>query len=115
MTHDHGPAQGSATSRHRGRLALAFGLVLAFFGVELVVGIAANSLSLISDAGHMAADVVALGAALVATTIATRPDRSRRRSYGRYRAEVFASGLTVPSTTTVRTSMNCVASISITL
>lgn len=95
MTHDHGPAQGSATSRHRGRLALAFGLVLAFFGVELVVGIAANSLSLISDAGHMAADVVALGAALVATTIATRPDRSRRRSYGRYRAEVFASGLTV--------------------
>lgn len=93
MAHDHGSAHGSATSRHRGRLALAFGLVLAFFIVELIVGIASNSLSLISDAGHMAADVVALGAALVATTIATRPDRTGRRSYGRYRAEVFASGL----------------------
>jgi cobalt-zinc-cadmium efflux system protein len=43
----------------------------------------------------MAADVVALGAALVATRIATREDRSGRRTYGSYRAEVFASGLAV--------------------
>ena len=51
--------------------------------------------SLLSDAGHMAADVVALGAALVATRIATRPDTTGRRTYGSYRAEVFASGLAV--------------------
>jgi cobalt-zinc-cadmium efflux system protein len=43
----------------------------------------------------MAADVVALGAALIATRIATRPDRTGRRTYGSYRAEVFASGLAV--------------------
>ena len=43
----------------------------------------------------MAADVVALGAALVATRIATRPDRTGRRTFGSYRAEVFASGLAV--------------------
>ena len=43
----------------------------------------------------MAADVVALGAALVATKIATRPDGTGRRTYGSYRAEVFASGFTV--------------------
>jgi cobalt-zinc-cadmium efflux system protein len=43
----------------------------------------------------MAADVVALGAALVATRIATRKDTTGRRTYGSYRAEVFASGLTV--------------------
>jgi cobalt-zinc-cadmium efflux system protein len=55
----------------------------------------AGSLALLSDAGHMAADVVALGAALVATRIATRPDPTGRRSYGSYRAEVFASGLAV--------------------
>ena len=64
-------------------------------GVELAVGLATGSLALISDAGHMAADVVALGAALVATKIATRPDGTGRRTYGSYRAEVFASGLTV--------------------
>ena len=89
----HGHAH--AGSRHRWRLAVAFGLVAAFFGVELVVGVVSGSLALISDAGHMAADVVALGAALVATKIATRPDESGRRTYGSYRAEVFASGFTV--------------------
>ena len=89
--HGHGHAGG----RHRWRLAVAFGLVAAFFGVELVVGLVSGSLALISDAGHMAADVVALGAALVATKIATRPDGTGRRTYGSYRAEVFASGLTV--------------------
>ncbi|MBU2074931.1 MAG: cation diffusion facilitator family transporter [Actinobacteria bacterium] len=89
--HGHGHAGG----RHRWRLALAFGLVASFFVVELVVGLISGSLALISDAGHMAADVVALGAALVATKIATRPDVTGRRTYGSYRAEVFASGLTV--------------------
>ena len=89
--HGHGHAGG----RHRWRLALAFALVAGFFGVELVVGLVSGSMALISDAGHMAADVVALGAALVATKIATRPDGTGRRTYGSYRAEVFASGLTV--------------------
>lgn len=76
--HGHGHAGG----RHRWRLALAFGLVASFFAVELVVGLLSGSLALISDAGHMAADVVALGAALVASKIATRPDASGRRTYG---------------------------------
>ena len=91
----HGHSHGHAGGRHRWRLAVAFGLVAAFFGVELAVGLVSGSLALISDAGHMAADVVALGAALVATKIATRPDGTGRRTYGSYRAEVFASGFTV--------------------
>lgn len=94
--HAHGaPANGHAGGRHRWRLAVAFGLVAALLVVELVVGLLAGSLALVSDAGHMAGDVVALGAALVATRIATRPDTTGRRTYGSYRAEVFASGLTV--------------------
>ena len=92
--HSHGAGTGHAGGRHRWRLAVAFGLVAAFFGVELAVGLASGSLALISDAGHMAADVVALGAALLATKIATRPDGTGRRTYGSYRAEVFASGFT---------------------
>ena len=93
--HGHGHGQGSAGTAHRWRLQLAFGMVAAFFLVELLVGLAASSLALISDAGHMAADVVALGAALVATRIATRKDTTGRRTFGSYRAEVFASGLAV--------------------
>ena len=98
MSHDHGRTRRTgahAGGRHRWRLALAFGLVAAYFGVELVAGLVSGSLALLSDAGHMAADVVTLGAALVATRIATRADSTGRRTFGSYRAEVFASGLAV--------------------
>ena len=93
--HSHAHAPLSATGRHRWRLAVAFVLIAAFFVVELVSGFVTGSLALLSDAGHMAADVVTLGAALVATRIAARPDRTGRRTYGSFRAEVFASGLAV--------------------
>jgi cobalt-zinc-cadmium efflux system protein len=88
-------AHGHAGARHRWRLAVAFGLVATFFVVELVAGLISGSLALLSDAGHMAADVVALGAALAATRIATRPDSTGRRTYGSYRAEIFASAFVV--------------------
>ncbi|MEV0632152.1 cation diffusion facilitator family transporter [Nonomuraea wenchangensis] len=91
----HGHGHGHAAGRHRWRLALAFVLIGCFFVVELVYGLLSGSLALMSDAGHMAADVVTLGAALLATRIATRPDTTGRRSYGSYRAEVFASLLAV--------------------
>ncbi|MET9070033.1 cation transporter, partial [Streptosporangium sandarakinum] len=87
--HGHGHGQGHAGGRHRWRLAVSFVLIGGFFVVELVFGLLSGSLSLLSDAGHMAADVVTLGAALVATRIATRPDTTGRRSYGSYRAEIF--------------------------
>ena len=93
--HSHGHTPGHAGARHRWRLAVAFGLVAAFFVVELVAALTSGSLALLSDAGHMAADVVTLGAALVATRIATRADTTGRRTFGSYRAEVFASGLAV--------------------
>lgn len=94
--HSHAPApSGHAGGRYRRKLAIAFCLIAAFFVVELVYGLLADSLALISDAGHMAADVVALGAALAATKIATRKDKTGRKTFGSYRAEVFASGLTV--------------------
>lgn len=93
MSHSH--EHPSATGRYRWRLAGAFGLVGVFFVVELAAGLASGSLALISDAGHMAADVTTLGAALVATRLATRKDTTGRRTFGSYRAEVFASGLAV--------------------
>lgn len=74
---------------------MSFALVGAFFVVELVAGLLAGSLALLSDAGHMAADVVTLGAALVATRLASRPDLTGRRTHGSCRAEVFASLLAV--------------------
>jgi cobalt-zinc-cadmium efflux system protein len=85
----------SAGGRHRRRLAVALALIAAFFVVELVTALASDSLALLSDAGHMAADVLTLAAALGATVLAARPDRTGRRSFGSYRLEVFASLLAV--------------------
>jgi cobalt-zinc-cadmium efflux system protein len=93
--HSAGQASGHAGGRHRWRLATTFALVAGFFLVELGYGLVSGSLALLSDAGHMATDVVAPGAALVATRIAVRADTTGRRTYGSYRAEVFASGLAV--------------------
>ncbi|WP_033327450.1 cation diffusion facilitator family transporter [Streptomyces yerevanensis] len=94
--HSHNHGVGShAAGRHRWRLAVSFALIGSYFLVELAYGLLSGSLALLSDAGHMAADVVALGAALVATRIATRSDPTGRRTYGSYRAEVFASLLSV--------------------
>ncbi|MFZ2501163.1 MAG: cation diffusion facilitator family transporter [Nocardioides sp.] len=76
-------------------MVIAFALISGFFAVELGYGLLSGSLALLSDAGHMAADVVALGGALLATQLATRVDRTGRRTFGSYRAEVFASGFTV--------------------
>ena len=94
MGHSHAPA-GHVGGRYRNKLRTAFVLIALFFVVELVYGLLSHSLALLSDAGHMAADVVALGAALTATTIASKPDTTGRRTYGSYRVEVFASGLAV--------------------
>ena len=68
MSGNHGHGGGHAGGRHRWRLAVAFALVGGFFGVELVAGLLSQSLALLSDAGHMAADVVTLGAAPSAPT-----------------------------------------------
>jgi len=98
MTHSHAPAPAPgahAGARHRRRLLVAVVLIGIFFVVELVTGLLIGSLALISDAGHMAADVVTLSAALAATVLAVRPDRSGRRTFGNYRIEVFAALLAV--------------------
>lgn len=92
--HDHGAA-AHAGGRHAWRLRAALALIGVFFVVELVFGLLSGSLSLLSDAGHMAADVTTLTAALVATRLAVRPDTTGRRSYGSYRAEMFASAFAV--------------------
>ena len=98
MSPEHGHGHGigpHAGARHRWRLSVALGVIATFFVVELIAGVLADSLALLSDAGHMAADVLALSAALAATRIATRPDRTGLRTFGSYRAEVFAAGFTV--------------------
>ena len=80
MSHDHSHASGaaaaSAGARYRERLLVAFGLMAAFMVVEVVAGLATNSLALLSDAGHMLTDVIGLGMALAAIQLASRASRN---------------------------------------
>jgi cobalt-zinc-cadmium efflux system protein len=74
------------------RRALVTGLVVtvAFALVEAAAGLAAGSLALISDAGHMATDAASFVVALIAHHVARRPPSSRA-SYGYVRAEVLSA------------------------
>lgn len=99
--HSHGPSHAigpQAASSNRARLAFAFLIVATFFVVEAAAGVITGSLSLISDAGHMFADVLGLGMALAAIQLTTRfedgsaQDRFiKGRTFGLYRLEILAA------------------------
>src|SRR5947209_19641141 len=91
--HQHGPPVGG----DRRYLAGALALLVAFMAAEVVVGLLARSLALLSDAGHMLTDAGALVLALVAARLAERPPRGGY-TYGLQRAEILsaqANGLTL--------------------
>lgn len=94
MSHSHAPA---SDARHQRTLLLALGLTAGFLCVEAIGGLISGSLALLSDAGHMLTDALALGLSLWALRLGARaPDR--QRTYGHRRAETvmaFANGLTL--------------------
>jgi len=71
-------------------LKITLGLVLVIMVAEVVGGILSNSLALLSDAGHMLTDALALGLSLFAMNLARRPATSTR-TYGYHRAEIMAA------------------------
>ena len=87
--HSHGSIRSG--ERHKGRLLAAFAILAVFMVVEVVAGVAANSLALVSDAGHMLTDVVGLGMALAAIQLASRGTARRHRTFGLYRLEIVAA------------------------
>ena len=87
MAHSH-----SAAGRHAGPLTAAIGIGVAILVLELIAGIAANSLALLADAGHVFADVSGMTLSLVAIRLAARPP-SDARSFGLYRLEMLAAAV----------------------
>ena len=86
--HHHGHAHASADF---GR-AFAIGILLngAYVVGEAVYGFLANSLALLADAGHNAGDVVSLGLAWLAATLARRAPSSRF-TYGLASSSILAA------------------------
>ncbi len=74
----------------RRRLTLVLGITAAVMGAEAVGGWLAHSLALLADAGHMLADVAALGLSLVVAYLAQRP-ATAERTFGLLRLEIVAA------------------------
>ena len=92
--HDHSAHAGHAhtvsANADRSKLTIALALILGFMAVEVVVGIIANSLALLSDAAHMLTDAGALVLALVAISLAARPARGAL-TFGWQRAGILSA------------------------
>ncbi len=73
-------------------LLAALSLLAAFLIGELVAAVLAHSLALLSDAGHMATDVIALAAAVVAARLARRPAVGHW-TFGLARAEILSAAI----------------------
>ena len=72
------------------RLWLTISVAVGIAVMELVGGLIAHSLSLISDSGHVFTDILAIGLSIFSIRLARRP-HSARWSYGYHRAEIFAA------------------------
>ena len=89
--HDHTHVTARAGARHARSLWIAFALITGFLVVQIVVGLATDSLALLSDAGHMATDALGLGMALAAIGAADRVAHAQHRTFGLYRLEILAA------------------------
>jgi cobalt-zinc-cadmium efflux system protein len=89
--HSHAAhAHGAAADADAGKLAIALALILGFMVVEVVAGILASSLALLSDAGHMLTDAAALGLSLIAVRLAQRPAKGAM-TFGLKRVEILSA------------------------
>jgi cobalt-zinc-cadmium efflux system protein len=85
--HNHGIGH-AVGERHDLLIALAITLLMMI--VEVIGGFISNSLALLSDAGHMLTDNLALLLSFVAMKFAAMP-ATDRRTFGFYRLEILAA------------------------
>jgi cobalt-zinc-cadmium efflux system protein len=89
-THDHAHCHAAAEGMSRWRLGFAVALTLAFVVSEAIAGALANSLALLSDAGHNFADAAALALSWYALWIASKPAH-QGMTYGYHRVGILAA------------------------
>ncbi|HEY1478696.1 MAG TPA: cation diffusion facilitator family transporter [Gaiellales bacterium] len=96
--HSHSHADGGHAGHTHGvsadadvrKLAVALGLIVSFMCFEVVLGLVAESLALLSDAAHMLTDAAALGLSIVAIRLAARPAKGVM-TYGLKRVEILSA------------------------
>ncbi|TWD82449.1 cobalt-zinc-cadmium efflux system protein [Kribbella amoyensis] len=95
--HGHGHGHAANPSADRRLLSGALALILGFMAAEVVVGLAAGSLALITDAAHMLTDAIAIMLALLAIRLSAKPPAGGF-TFGFKRVEILsaqANGITL--------------------
>ena len=88
--HDHtGHSHSVSADADRRYLTIALVLIVGFMAFEIVIGIIAHSLALLSDAAHMLTDAGAIALSLLVMRFVQRPGGDAL-TYGRRRAEVLS-------------------------
>ncbi len=91
MAHAHdGHTHGVSADADRGRLWIALVLILGLMAGEVVAGILADSLALLSDAAHMLTDAAAIGLSLLAIRLSRRPPGGAM-TFGLKRVEILSA------------------------
>jgi len=85
---DHGLRQVPANGKRD--ILIALSITLLMMVAEAIGGLLSNSLALLSDAGHMLTDNLALLLSFFAMTFASLP-ATDRKTYGFYRLEILAA------------------------
>lgn len=80
----------AARERDSARMLVALGLNIVILAVGIIGGLVFDSLALLADAGHVLADVAAIGLALFAAWLARRP-AGPQRTFGFRRTEILAA------------------------
>ncbi|RZT27747.1 cobalt-zinc-cadmium efflux system protein [Kribbella sp. VKM Ac-2569] len=97
MSAGHAHGHGVSAAADRKLLSGALALIVGFMIAEVIVGFAAGSLALITDAAHMLTDAIAIALALLAIRLAAKPPAGGF-TYGFKRVEILsaqANGITL--------------------
>ncbi|QHA91280.1 cation diffusion facilitator family transporter [Bacillus sp. N1-1] len=92
MGHNHSHDHGHTHSANKKALFISFLLISSFMILEVIGGFVTNSLALLSDAGHMLSDAVALGMSLLAFKLGEK-ESDQDKTYGYKRFEILAAFL----------------------
>jgi len=90
--HIHQPIKSDDQSHSstQSRMLIVLSITFVVMIAEIIGGLLANSLALLSDAGHMLTDMLALGLSIIAMRFAQKPPTASK-TFGFYRLEILAA------------------------
>lgn len=91
MSHNcHSHSHSHSHSKNSKYLSIAFFITVSFMIVEIIGGVLSNSLALLSDAGHMLSDALALALSFFAMKLGQKA-KTESKTYGFQRTEIIAA------------------------